>query len=261
MLTPDSLQSRFGEWVVPFVSAVEPLLSHFRDTKCFVSFAQSSKSNQAIFTVKLRTDQFKGAWLESKTLLQFQMSSIPFKRQCLDVRCEMSFRDKAWWVKMEFELADPTELTVAQLNGLQQRAAWQPDAQLTSALAQTCSEQFGTLSKECSQLDASSVVRVQQLLQLYCTSSHKTLPPKVVFVPAQLELLVLSNVKCTSWNWWVYLLEQKQLGVSSIAMHENEMYIYLNPPLQLKEESIQTCVQRRRPSLFRTIKNRMWPFR
>ena len=173
MFTSETLRAQFGEWTEAYWPVVQPLFEHYHQFKCHVAFSQSRKQHEAVLTIKLVADDRNQAkWLDINTVRTLRATSNAFKRQCLEIACEVIHRNNSHGVKVEFTLADPTALDSAELDARHRSMAWKPSKELLTSLMATCKQQFDYFMQTCEQLTPPSKNKVRDILQLYCVSSE-----------------------------------------------------------------------------------------
>lgn len=264
MFTQESIAKQFGEWCNAFWPGLRPLLDVYKDCQCLVSIVKSPKrSDEVTCTIKLKQEDQASVGLAQATVQQLQATAPAFKQMCVDVTCEVTRRNNQWHLKLEFHLIDAHQLTSAERQRRHQMHTWKPCQKLVRALTASCASQFAKFLQGSSQLSMESMHRVAELLKLYCVSSDKTPPPKLVIVPSQPNTLIFANVRHTSAGWWTHVTQQMHLGVSSVELKNNELHLHMDPPLEFTELRPHGRHHRTNVSLFRRIKQSLpsvWPW-
>ena len=264
MFAKIDLVKQFGDWASVYWTAVQPILQQYEHHECKVGLVKSAKQHEAVLTIKLQKNaQNQGRWLEYAALAKLQADFPAFKNFCIDVTCELS---RQQCVKLEFTVIDSENLTSDEMKQKRWTAQYRPSREMLASLEATCKPQFDKFMSVCSQLTSSDKERVRKILQLYCVSSEKTLAPKLVFIPSQPNILVISNVKYVSLSWIQYMLQQINLGIDNISLEQNELCLYLTPTLELMTEADPGPVRhkpnrRSQPdSLLSKLTRKIWPW-
>lgn len=263
MFTKIDLVKQFGDWAAVYWTPIQPILKHYENHPCKVGLLKSAKPNEALLTIKLQKDAVNQAkWMQYSTFAQLQADFPAFKNFCIDIVCEIK---RPNIVKLEFTVIDSENLDAAQMQHKHAINLFKPSRELLSSLEAMCKPQFDKFMGSCAQLTQCSKARVGTILRLYCVSSPQTPAPKLIFVPTQPNVLVISNVKHVALSWCRYMLQQVNLGIDDMALEHDELWLTLTPGLQLNTEPEAGAMRRKHQkrnatSLLARLTSNIWPW-